>query len=333
MKRMKKAFSLFLALAMTAGLAVTASAESPDASEYIHFDQDPIGVYKLPEQDSTLNPSGEPWTLYVYPDGTEVTFDLPDGYNVFGLGYRNYEDEESRFTVGGDMIDTTFMEITGFVLEADDAVWELNVHSDTVSTNKIHIASASQAAQLPLQPVSGEPGEPGEQPSAWAQGYVKEAVEAGIVPTELQSNYTQAATRGEFCALAVQLYETTTGKIVTERVKFNDTTDENVEKAAALGVISGVGGGKAAPDGTLTREQAATMLARLAEVCGKPLSSGNVSFADSSSISGWAAASVNQVGSSGIMNGTGDGNFSPQSQYTREQSITTMLSLFHYVNK
>lgn len=170
-------------------------------------------------------------------------------------------------------------------------------------------------------------------PSDWAEEYVKEAVAANIVPVSLQNNYTQVATRGEFCALAVQLYETVSGQIVTERVKFNDTTDENVEKAAALGVISGVGGGKAAPDGTLTREQAATMLARLAEVCGKPLSSGDTVFADGGSISGWAASSVNQVGNSGIMSGTGDGNFSPHGQYTREQSITTMLRLFHYINK
>lgn len=170
-------------------------------------------------------------------------------------------------------------------------------------------------------------------PSVWAQDFVKEAIAADIVPADLQGEYTTAATRGEFCALAVQLYETISGQTITGRVQFEDTKDENVEKAAALGVISGVGAGQAAPDGTLTREQAATMLARLAEACGKPLSSGDTAFADSAAISSWAEDSVNQVGANGIMSGTGNGNFSPKGQYTREQSITTMLRLFDYINK
>lgn len=341
MKNLKKAFSLFLALAMTVGLAHTAAAESPEISEHIHFNQEPVGVYELPVQMSRWVESAnemqvveELWTLYVYPDGTEFTFhDMPNGYIGWGAGWDEYED--GGFGVGGGMIDTESMGNT-FVLEENGMVWELGLEyvdeaaNKVVSTVDIRITSASKAAQLPLQPVGSEPK---EQPSGWAQGYVKEAVEAGIVPAALQSGYTQAATRGEFCALAVQLYETISGQTVTERVQFEDTKDENMEKAAALGVISGVGGGKAAPDGTLTREQAATMLVRLAEACGKPLASGEASFADSASISSWATTFINQVGSSGIMSGTGNGNFSPQGQYTREQSITTMLSLFHYVNK
>ena len=194
------------------------------------------------------------------------------------------------------------------------------------------VASGNQFRRTNPTYTLNVPGTPAEEkPSGWAQGYVKEAVEAGIVPEELQGGYTQAATRGEFCALAVQLYETATGKTVTERVKFDDTTDENVEKAAALGVVSGVAPGKANPNGTITREQAAVMLAKLAEVCGKPLSAGESSFADGASISGWAAGAVDQIASNGIMSGTGGGNFSPKGRYTREQSITTMLSMFHYV--
>lgn len=342
MRHGKKAFSLFLALALSLSLSLGLSASAADytaAAKHIRFDRDPVGAYEFPirmdrwvDAANSMQMVDEVWTLYVFPDDTNFTYhDLPKGYTGFGVGWDGYQD--GSFSIGGGMIETEFMGNT-FTLTKDDMIWELGIeHTDeaangVITEREICVTSASKAAQLPLRPVSGGAA---EQPSGWAKGFVSEAMKAGIVPDALQSRYTQAATRGEFCALAVRLYETVTGRTVTDRAKFNDTNDVNVEKAAALGIIGGVGAGQAAPNGTITREQAAAMLARLAEACGKPLSSGNASFGDSAAISGWASGFVNQVGSSGIMGGTGDGNFTPQGQYTREQSITTMLNLFRYV--
>ena len=95
-----------------------------------------------------------------------------------------------------------------------------------------------------------------------------------------------------------------------------------------LGVVNGVGGGKFDPGGTLTREQAATILARLAEAMGHPLPQAAPSFSDSAAISSWAAAGVGQVQAAGIMEGNGSA-FIPQSAYTREQCILTALRLYH----
>ena len=171
----------------------------------------------------------------------------------------------------------------------------------------------------------------GDQPSSWAQASVTEAIGAGIVPTSLQSQYTKATTRGEFCALAVQLYETVTGSSVSGRSTFTDTSDVNVEKAAYLGVVSGVGDGTFRPNDPLNREQAAVMLAQLAKALGKPLPQATANFGDASSISSWAASAVGQVQASGVMNGVGGGLFAPSQGYSREQSITTMLNLLHVV--
>lgn len=132
----------------------------------------------------------------------------------------------------------------------------------------------------PTEPVTP----PADTPSSWAVEQVNAAIAAGIVPDSLQSKYTQPATRAEFCALAVELYETIKGSEITERTTFTDTSDINVQKMGALGVVTGVGGGRFDPDGTLTREQAATMLARLAEALGKPLTAQAPTFADNSSI-------------------------------------------------
>ena len=165
-------------------------------------------------------------------------------------------------------------------------------------------------------------------PSDWAVQYVDDAVAAGLVPANLQSYYGNAITRAEFTALAVRLYETITGGEIAERVTFSDTSDVNVQKAAAIGVVNGVGGGKFSPDATLTREQAATMLARLANAMSKPLETSAASFADNKSASDWALEAIGQMQASGIMGGVGENKFAPKVEYTREQSIITIWRLF-----
>lgn len=177
----------------------------------------------------------------------------------------------------------------------------------------------------------GKPIAPTEKPSSWAEGAVNAAIAANLVPHALQTQYTQAATRAEFCALATALYETVTGTEIAGRTTFLDTTDINVEKMASLGVVTGVGGGNFSPDSKLTREQAATMLARLSAAVGKPLSPQAPSFTDNGSISPWALDAVGQVQAANVMGGVGGNSFAPQDDYTREQSILTMKRLFDLV--
>jgi len=165
-----------------------------------------------------------------------------------------------------------------------------------------------------------------EQPSSWALGQVNEAIAARIVPLSLQSRYTQTITRAEFSALGVALYENLKGEI-TERITFVDTNDVNVEKMAAVGVVSGVGNNSFAPNDTLTREQAAVMLSNLARVLDHPLTPSPPDFTDNTLISPWAYEFVGKVQRARIMSGVGDGKFDPWGAYTREQSIVTILRL------
>ena len=170
----------------------------------------------------------------------------------------------------------------------------------------------------------------GDKPSDWAIDSVNEASRLNLAPEALLSKFTSAITRAEFTVLAVALYEVVTGEEIADRVTFSDTADINVQKAAAIGVVSGVGGGKFSPDATLTREQAATMLARLANAMERPLESSSASFADNKSASDWALDAIGQMQASGIMSGVGDNKFSPKGEYTREQSIITILRMFDY---
>jgi len=168
--------------------------------------------------------------------------------------------------------------------------------------------------------------------SSWAQDGITEAVGLGLVPQNLQAQYTQATTRAEFASLAVALHEAVTGREITERATFDDTSDINVQKMAGLGVVNGVGGGNFNPNGTITREQAAVMLARLAEAIGQPLPASAPTFADNAGLSSWAVDGVGQIQAAGIMTGVGDNTFVPQDPYTREASIITILRLFNVLD-
>ena len=177
-------------------------------------------------------------------------------------------------------------------------------------------------------------GVPEPPPSSWAVDYINRAVELCIVPWSLNSMFEQPITRAAFTTLVVRLYETVTERYIINwwNMEFSDTNNSDVRRAAYIGVVQGVGGGQFDPRGTLTREQAATMLARLAYAIGSPLPEYAATFSDNDAISSWAIDAVGQVQAAGIMSGVGNNMFDPQGTYTREQSIVTMLRLFDFVN-
>ncbi len=183
-----------------------------------------------------------------------------------------------------------------------------------------------------------------DTPGSWAREEVMSAIGEGFVPAALQSNYREGITREEFCTLIMamlyrknnmSLHEYLRSKQVTLNPgTFTDTSNEYILAANALGIVSGRGNRLFDPDAYITRQEAATILARVAKTAG--ITSANcasVSFADSGKFGAWAADSIAFVtalaGNSGtrVMAGTGNNMFSPLATYTREQSIITVFRL------
>jgi len=212
-------------------------------------------------------------------------------------------------------------------------------------TNTVHtfVFWTVRPGDTPTPPQVPQPQPQQELPSAWAVPFIEQAIELGLVPQELQSRYTQHITRAEFSALAVALYETVTGREITGRLDiFRDTNDINVQKMAYLRVVSGIDVGVFAPNDAINRAQAAVMLARLANAIGQPLPLSAPTFVDvghfdvgipvTAGIYHWAFEAIGQVQAAGVMSGVGDNQFEPWNDYTREQSIVTMLRLFEILN-
>ena len=250
-----------------------------------------------------------------------VSYPMPSGYEVVKI----CELKPTKEWTGG------LGEITSANIGAVDFTITEGFFDDLIFSADYEVDTSEREKNIAVLVQKRDADSAAESPSEWATEIVNNAIAEGIVPANLQSKYTQATTRAEFCALAVALYETATGEVIAERAEFKDTEDINVQKMGALGVVTGVGAGNFAPDQKLTREQAATMLSRLANAMGKPLSAGEASFKDNGDVSSWASDAVGQMQATGIMGGVGNNTFAPKNDYTREQSIITMQRMFDIV--
>ena len=118
-------------------------------------------------------------------------------------------------------------------------------------------------------------------------------------------------------------------KVLPMPFYINDKTYyEDVDYIYKLGIVNGMGDDKFDPLSEITREQAATMLCRTAEVLGFNTQNEQDAPAD---VSDWAKAGVGFVMEKGIMNGTGDG-FEPRGTYTKEQAIATFVRMHEKLN-
>ena len=106
----------------------------------------------------------------------------------------------------------------------------------------------------------------------------------------------RTVTRAEFCAMVVRsLGLTAAGTASFTDIAANAWYAPFVATAAQYGIVSGVGGGKFAPSGTITRQEAAVMTARAAGLCGMDTALGGdavrnalAAFADYTAVADWA---------------------------------------------
>ncbi|MDR1117481.1 MAG: S-layer homology domain-containing protein [Oscillospiraceae bacterium] len=188
------------------------------------------------------------------------------------------------------------------------------------------------------------------EPSYWAAEYVTAANALGLIPKTLNSGYQQNITRSEFSDLIVGFIEVysklsiddflTLKGVSVKADTFSDTQSRNVLAANALGIVLGYGNKRFDPDGSITREQAATMLYRTLHVAGYAEPNGApVAFSDSKSFSSWSANEISFISScidgvynEPLMKGTSADLFTPQGYYTREQAFITMLRMYNIIS-
>lgn len=102
-----------------------------------------------------------------------------------------------------------------------------------------------------------------------------------------------------------------------------------VEAAARAGLIAGLPDGSFKPDATVTREQMAAMLTRLAGLPGSGATGAlkTPAFADAADIAPWARGAVTAAAVRGLMLGVAADRFAPKATVTRAQAAAILARL------
>ena len=185
-------------------------------------------------------------------------------------------------------------------------------------------------------------------PSQWAKGEVQMAEGVGIAKTKY--DYQAPITREKFCELIYNYLNIIKIEFNHGENTFADTENKKVIALSNLEIVNGRAEGKFVPDATLTREEAATILARVVNNV-HPLKAtgmtGNwIVFYDEAEFSDWAKFNIQNMYKYGIMGGVGveemtigvNGGsesivtrpvFDPKGTFTAEQAIATVLRLYN----
>lgn len=157
----------------------------------------------------------------------------------------------------------------------------------------------------------------------WAKAYITELNKIGVINPSSSGNYSpnQAIMRWEFMRYINRAFGfTEKASISYSDVSASDTFYETVQIAVKYGYINGIGNNKMDPKGTLTREQAATILGRLHKYT-PTASVSALTFTDKDKLSDYSKSYVAEAVEQGYINGYTDGSFKPQGSVTRAEII------------
>jgi hypothetical protein len=248
-----------------------------------------------------------------------VVHGYTDGYT--GEGPSIVTDTNGKVVIPHGYFDAISMDGFHEGLALATAGWNEEIRDDNLYILEIHQGTA------PATPSTL--ADPADKPSSWAADDVSGAITAGLVPEDLQKNYTKSVFRGDVAQMFINLIEKSSGRTIDAFLTskgvsvnsgaFTDTTDKAVLSANALGIINGVGDNKFDPSGTFTRAQISAIINRVARTLDVDTAGYTHDFAD---VSGhWADAELGWPVHAGIINGIGDNKFDPEGQLTAEQAI------------
>ncbi len=176
--------------------------------------------------------------------------------------------------------------------------------------------------------------------SDWASDSVTKAKELGFLEGLEDLFFKESVTREQFCEIIYNMLMNTetveNAFAVPAALPFKDTYSHKVSTLYYAGIVQGKGDRLFAPDDFLTREEAATILYRVAEFLKMEMPQsayldGMEYYADKETISAWAFDAVFYMRELGIMIGTSDTEFSPKATYTLEQAVATVVRLYEHI--
>lgn len=161
----------------------------------------------------------------------------------------------------------------------------------------------------------------------WAKDKIESAIGRGYVSGYQDGTYRPniKITRAEFISMFNRAFSyTEEGDIDFEDVSLKDWYRKDVAIAYKQGYIRGVTNKKFAPKDLLTREQAATIVAKTQKLS---LNNNDKSFSDIEKASTWSREYIKASYAAGYISGDKDGRFRPKDSITRAEAVTIIENI------
>ncbi len=172
----------------------------------------------------------------------------------------------------------------------------------------------------------------------WAQADVNDMGSRMVITGTGENTYepNRNMTRAEFAAVMVRALGLTAGEGITD---FTDIDQDAwysgyVETAVSYGILQGYDNGTFAPNATITREQAMTIVARAMTLTGVETTVADAdsdallqAYTDQNSIAAYAKTAIATCLQAGIVNGSTDTTLSPKGSVTRAQVAVMVARL------
>ena len=164
----------------------------------------------------------------------------------------------------------------------------------------------------------------------WAAKDIYTLKDAGIIGGKSATEFDPEGdvTRAEFAKMVVGLfgYKTTSDAVNFEDCKAEDWFTPYVAAGVEAGVIKGVSDTEFAPNATITREDACTILGR---ALNKVAQSNELKFTDADKVAEYAAPYVALLSELGYVNGYEDGSFAPTNNITRAEAAKIIAGIYN----
>ncbi len=178
----------------------------------------------------------------------------------------------------------------------------------------------------------------------WAVSEVQSAAARSLVPYDFTDKYTDNISREQLAVLLentivvagnyanMDAYMKDTGNVYLTGA-FDDCAGRNaaIDRLYALGIISGRTETSFEPDGAVSRQEAAAMVTRVADLFMYVGTNYTLRFADTSQIDPWAEFYVKWNADKGIMAGDENNRFNPHGNMTVQQAIAAVNRLYDLI--
>lgn len=173
----------------------------------------------------------------------------------------------------------------------------------------------AQAFAAPATDISGH----------WAEKVITQWQEKGLISGYEDGTFKpdNSVTRAEFVIMLNKaLGFTQKGNVTFSDVSANAWYYDAVAIAVEAGYCAGYEDGTFKPNATITRAEAAVMIAKAKELTANTEAADK--FADASRIPAWAKGSIGAVSAAGFMTGRTDGTFDASNTITRAEAVSSL---------